>query len=192
MEMGALGDEIVGILKGYSNRLVLQIEGTSYRVSGGLLYAAAGFLNRGDALSSIVLQVRYENEHASLTDAEQVLEEFVEMCLTGQEEEEEDEGVEEREGREGGNEKEEAVEVAAVSFESGAAINKDGNLSVKVARPSQGGGEGREGGKKGGRIPALSVRSIDPCIVAIPGFVKDDIYTMKFAVLQYIELFKVA
>jgi len=29
-------------------------------VSGGLLYAAAGFLNRGDALSSIVLQVGRE------------------------------------------------------------------------------------------------------------------------------------
>ena len=39
MEMGALGDEVVGILKGYSNRLVLQIEvreGREERREGGL------------------------------------------------------------------------------------------------------------------------------------------------------------
>eukprot|EP00624_Nannochloropsis_granulata_P001948 evm.model.NODE_19280_length_10377_cov_23.394045.1 len=123
------------------------------------------------------------------------------MCLTGQEEEEEEgeeeekeEGREDKEGREGGreDEKEEDAEVAAVPAGSSAPINKGGRGNVKVERPSQGGGKGREGGREGGRVPALSVKSVDPRMVVVPGFVKEDMYTMKFAALQYIELFKVA
>lgn len=57
VETGPLGDEVVGVLKGYANRLVLTLEGSAYRVSGGLLEACAGFLRRGNALAAIALQV---------------------------------------------------------------------------------------------------------------------------------------
>ena len=117
------------------------------------------------------------------------------MCLTGQEEEEEEEeeeGREEGEGGEGGREEEEEedAEVAAVTpGPAAAAVKREGKM--KVERPSsRGGGGGREGGREGGRVPALKVKSVDPSLVTVPGFVKEDIYTMKFAALQYIELFK--
>jgi hypothetical protein len=62
VETGPLGDEVVGVLKGYANRLVLTLEGSAYRVSGGLLEACAGFLRRGNALAAIALQVRDERQ----------------------------------------------------------------------------------------------------------------------------------
>jgi len=139
--------------------------------------------------------VRYENEHSSLADAQQVLGEFVGMCLTSQEEEEEEEEEVRVEGGggEGGREdddEEEDAEVAALApCPAAAALERE--RKMKVERPSSRGGGGG-GGREGGRVPALKVKSVDPSLVTVPGFVKEDIYTMKFAALQYIELFKVA
>ncbi len=57
VETGPLGDEVVGVLKGYTNRLVLTLEGSAYRAGGGLIEACLGFLSRGNALAAIALQV---------------------------------------------------------------------------------------------------------------------------------------
>ncbi len=88
---------------------------------------------------------------------------FVGMCLTGQHEEEEEE---------------EEVETAATAAEQ---------QPGKGGEPKRKGGGGGGGGGRG--RPAFRVQSVDPSLLAVPGFVTGDIYTPKFLALQCIELF---
>ena len=136
-------------------------------------------------------QVRYENAHCSLREAHGVMEDFVRMCLTGQTdaffttEEEAKNTLIHTHTQKGG------------ASSSSTTTTKPKNIHTHAQPKKEADGERRGGGGGGGggmeegeeKEMPLKIQSVDPSVLAVPGFVKNDIYTPKFSALQYIELF---
>lgn len=117
----------------------------------------------------------------SLARAEEAVAEFVEMCLMGQEGRETEEEGREEEGGEGGGPSREGNRLGG----NGGGAKEEGSVSAK------GGGGGKAGSESDqeGNV-ALQVTRVDCSLGAVPGLRREDVYTLKFAALQYIELFK--